>query len=90
MCFDEKAALQLERDNKAKLRFDSIQYRLTELYDSTLIVRNKQITIQGDIIKGLTNNYFIAQDACKKGKRNNFLTGTAAGTIITLILVLLL
>jgi hypothetical protein len=97
MCFDEKAALELERQNKARIVLDSIQCKLVEGLDSAIQNKNQQIKALSGIVKGyesdnltLQGQMVITQQDCKKGKLRSFVAGTGAGSIIALLLVILL
>jgi hypothetical protein len=97
MCLDEKAALLLERQNQARIVLDSTQNKLVEVMDSAIQNRNQQIKALTGIVKGyesdnlsLQGQFVKAQQDCKKSKVKSFVVGAGAGSIFTLVLVLLL
>ena len=97
ICFDEKAALELERQNKARIVLDSVQNKLVEVLDSSLQNKNQRIKALSGIVKGyeydnlsLQSQMIQTQKECKQGKLRSFIAGAGAGSIIALLLVIIL
>jgi hypothetical protein len=97
ICFDEKAALELEHQNKARIVLDSVQNKLVEVLDSSMQNKNQQIKALSGIVKGyeydnlsLQSQMIQTQKECKKGKLRSFIVGAGAGSIIALLLVIIL
>ncbi len=96
LCFDAKAAQQLENDIKSRNIIDSINNIIIRQYDSIIVVKsNENQILQKDIEclendnKALQINNSQIETKAKKEKRVSFLKGMGAGGLVIAIIALI-